>query len=232
MPAKTTLFVTILLLLGLNFYVIDHFDLNLSRWARLITTAAVFLLLIFQKNPRKLLSVVFLLLLGSDILLFFYENRYLNMLTFLLRSSSYLCLVLIVLPELQNLRTSLFQKIIFAGALGLNLYMLMVLVEMVPREFVYPHLDLLFYLYGLAMISMVIASISYSNRYASRTSFYYTAGTLCLVFADISSFIAYYLEFQHFYFADRFFYVLGLTSLVKFVSFSESHQTVPELERL
>lgn len=232
MSTKTILIAAILLLLGLNFYVIDHFDLNLSRWSRLISTTTFLVILLFQKSPRKMLPLAFLLLMLSDILLFFYENIMLNMLTFILRSAAYFALVFTVVPELKNLRTSLFQKIIFVSALGLNMYMLFVLVDMVPKEFAYPHLDLLFYLYGIAMIVMVIASISYSNRYASRTSFFYTSATLCLVFADISSFIAYYLEFQHFYFADRFFYILGLAGLVRFVSNKESHETLPELESL
>lgn len=232
MSTKTILIAAILLLLGLNFYVIDHFDLNLSRWSRLISTATFFIILLFQKSERKLLPFAFFLLMLSDILLFFYENTLLNMLTFVLRSSAYIAMVLTVAPELKKLKTSILQKIIFLGALGLNMYMLFVLVDMVPEEYAYPHLDLLFYFYGIAMILMVIASISYSNRYSSRTSFFYTSATLCLVFADISSFIAYYLEFQHFYFPDRFFYILGLAGLVRFVSFNESHESLPELESL
>lgn len=232
MSIKTTLIGAILLLLGLNFYVIGHYDLNLSRWSRLISTTVFFSFLIYQRTPRKLLSLALLFLIISDVLLFFYENVMLNALTFILRSLAYMAMVVTVVPELRNLKTNFFQKLIFLSALGLNSYMLFVLVDMVPEEFVYPHLDQLFYIYGIAMIAMVIASISYSNRYASRASFYYTSATLCLVFADISSFIAYYLEFQHFYYPDRFFYVLGLAGLVRFVTFGENHETVAELESL
>lgn len=232
MSLKNTLIIAILLLLGLNFYVIDHFDLNLSRWSRLLTTFVFFILLITQKPARKLLPAAFIVLMASDILLFFYENVMLNMLTFILRSLAYAAMVIAVVPELKNLRTTIFQKLIFLSALSLNAYMLFILVDMVPKEFVYPHLDKLFYLYGIAMIGMVVASISYSNRYASRSAFYYTSATLCLVFADISSFIAYYLDFQHFYYPDRFFYVVGLAALVYFASFSENHEIISELESL
>lgn len=232
MSLKTTLIAVILLLLGLNFYVIDHFDLNLSRWSRLITTTVFFIILITRKPTRRLLGGAFVLLMASDILLFFYENVMLNMLTFILRSLAYSAMILTVVPELKNLRTNIFQKLIFFSALTLNVYMLFILVDMVPKEFVYPHLDKFFYVYGIVMIGMVVASISYSNRYASRSAFYYTSAMLCLVFADISSFIAYYLDFQHFYYPDRLFYILGLAGLTRFVSFGENHEVVPELESL
>lgn len=174
----------------------------------------------------------FCLLLASDILLFQYEDPSLNMLTFFSRMGAYSLLIYTVVPELRNLKTSTFQKIVFLLVFGLNASMLVVLMDMVPGKFLYPGLDYLFYAYGSVMIGMVIAAVSYSNRYANKISFYYTAATLCLVFADISSFIGYYLEFPDFYFADRFFYILGIVSLTRFATFRRVHEAVPQLETL
>lgn len=172
------------------------------------------------------------MLLISDLLLFYYEFSLGNAAAFLCRISAYILLVLVVTPELRNLRTGIFQKILFVVVLGLNLAMLVVLVDMVPGKFKYPFLDILFYAYGMSMISMVIAAISYSNRYSNQTSFFFTAATLFLVFSDITSFIAYYLEFSVFYFPDRLFYIAGIAGLVKFSSLSRSHEAVAELESL
>lgn len=174
----------------------------------------------------------FIFLWISDFGLFQYENPISNSATFLMRISSYILLVLVVTPELRRLKANYLQKLIFVTVFTLNLAMLQMLVGMVPESFVYPGLNILFYIYGFSMIAMVIAAISYSNRYSDKTSFYYTAATLCLVFSDITSFIAYYLEFYEFYFPDRIFYILGLAGLIKFTTLGRSHKAVAELESL
>jgi len=232
MLSKFYLLVITLIILVINSYVIYAYDLEASRWARIISTTAFLLILLQYKTYTNRLLFAFLFLLISDVGLFFYENPMVNAGTFLMRISAYSLLVLVVVPELKKLKTNLFQKLTFLVVFTLNLAMLYMLVGMVPAGHVYPGLNILFYAYGISMIMMVIAAISYSNRYSDKTSFYFTAATLCLVFSDITSFIAYYLEFHEFYFPDRFFYILGIAGLVKFASFARSHEAVAELESL
>lgn len=232
MLPKTYLSVITLALLLVNCFIIYEFDQDASRWARLISTAIFLILLIWQRTYNLKILVAFCFLLISDLLLFYYENALANTGTFLMRISAYLMLVFTVVPELKNLKSSLFQKLVFFGVFILNLGMLFMLVDMVPAKFGYPFLNVLFYAYGISMITLVIAAISYSNRYSNKTSFFYTAATLCLVFSDITSFIAYYLEFYEFYFPDRIFYILGIAGLVKFTTFARSHAAVAELESL
>ncbi len=232
MLPKTILWVITMVLLLVNCYVIYEFDQDASRWARLISTAIFLILLIWQRSFNVKIIVAFIFLLISDVLLFYYENALANTGTFLMRISAYLMLVFTVVPELRGLKSSLFQKLVFFGVFVLNLAMLFLLVDMVPAKFGYPFLNVLFYAYGISMITLVIAAISYSNRYSNKTSFYYTAATLCLVFSDITSFIAYYLEFYEFYFPDRIFYILGIAGLVKFTTFARSHEAVADLESL
>lgn len=232
MPPKLLLTVVIAFLLIANCYVLFSYDLEISRWARLLSTGLIFAILLWQKSYDKRILGVFSLLLISDCLLFYYENTWMNAITLLVRISAYILMAFVVGPELKNLQTSVFQKILFVIVLGLNLWMLYFLVDMVPEKFYYDHLDKLFYIYGISMILAVIMAISYSNRYANKTSFFYTAAILAMVFSDISSFIAYYLEFDEFFFADRIFYLLSIAAMVKFATFSRNHKAVPELESL
>ena len=232
MLSKKLLPVITLGLLLVNCFVIFELDQDASRWARLISTGFLFIVLIWQRCFSTKIISAFCLFMISDLLLFYYENSIANTATFLIRISAYLLLVFVVMPELKNLKSSLFQKIIFFVVFLLNLAMLFMLVDMVPAKFGYPFLNVLFYAYGISMITLVIAAISYSNRYSNKTSFFYTAATLCLVFSDITSFIAYYLEFYEFYFPDRIFYILGVAGLVKFATFARSHEAVTELESL
>lgn len=232
MLPKSIISAIVLILLTANLYIIYEYDQELSRWARLISTGIFLLILLWRKTYGKRMLSAFFCLFISDLLLFYYENPVANTATFLMRISAYTLLVLVVVPELKNLKTNLFQKLLFVVVFFLNLAMLYMLVGMVPGQYVYPGLDILFYIYGISMIAMVIAAISYSNRYSDRTSFYFTAATLCLVFSDITSFIGYYLQFYEFYFPDRFFYILGIAGLVKFTSFARSHEAVAEMESL
>ena len=168
----------------------------------------------------------------SDVLLLNYENMYINTATFPLRIAAYSTIVLVIFPEIKTLKMSIIQKVVFAIVFSLNIGMLYMLVDMVPEKYDYPYLNFLFYIYGSAMITLVFAVISYSNIYSDTTSFFFTAGASCLVFSDIMSFIAYYLEFYEFYYPDRFFYILGIISLVKFATFSRNHEPLFEMERL
>lgn len=221
-----------LIMLALNSFVLYEYDQDLSRWARLISTGIFLLLLLWQNSYDRRLLNAFIMLLISDLLLFYYEYSLGNAAAFLARITAYISIVLVVTPELKKLKANRFQKFIFVAVFSLNLGMLVSLVDMVPEKFKYPFLDLLFYTYGMAMISMVIAAISYSNRYSDHTSFYFTAATLFLVFSDITSFIGYYLEFSEFYFPDRIFYIIGIAGLVKFSSLSRNHEAVTQLESL
>ncbi|APG60175.1 lysoplasmalogenase family protein [Christiangramia salexigens] len=232
MPPKLLLPILTIFLLVANIFVISEFEMDYSRWSRLISTGLYFLVLLWQNTYGKRIFWVFVLFLIADILLFQYENNLVNTATFLIRITAYILLVLTVAPELRNLKTNLFQKVVFGVVLGLNLGMLFFLLEMVPSKFKYPFLEFFFVIYGMSMIALVIAAISYNNRYANKISFYFTAGTLFLVFSDITSFIAYYLEFSEFYYADRIFYLLGAAVLVKFTLFNRSHEAVPEFESL
>lgn len=232
MLSNKLLLLIVLPLLIFNCLVISQNEIDLNRWSRLISTGLIFILLLLQNSYSKKVLSIFILFLISDVFMFFYENIFFNALTFLVKISAYTLLTFVVVPELKKIKTNLFQKILFMAILGLNLAMLVTLVEMVPEKFIYPYLDILFFAYGMAMMAMVITAISYSNRYASNPSFYYTAAALFVVFSDITSFIAYYLEFYEFFYADRIFYVLSLLVLVKFASLERDHAAVTELENI
>jgi hypothetical protein len=229
MYQKFILPVTALILLVVNCFVIFTYDLEASRYARLTSTLILFLILLWKNSYSIKVLFAFLVLLISDVLFLNFANSIASTGTILLRVTAYLLIVSAILPELKDLKSSLFQKFFFVLVFLLNLAMLIMLVDMVPNKFGYPFLNVLFYAYGLAMIIMVIASISYSNRFSNNVSFYYTAGTLALVLSDVSSFIAYYLEFYEFYFSDRIFYILGIAGLVKFTTFARSQEVISEL---
>jgi hypothetical protein len=193
-----------------------------NRWILFGTMLSFFFLFIspWYYNKRGLL--LFVLLLLSDALLIFYEVPVFNALIFLVRIASYLALVWIVLNKLRNLRTNLFQKVSFAFAVLLNIFLLYSLVEMVPDGDYNYFFDFLFYLYGLSVIICVTAAVSYSNRYANRPSIFFLLAVLGLAFSDLTYFIGFNLSFHEFFFANRIFNILGIGALLHFMNLDRS----------
>ncbi len=214
---KTLLIVIGVILLITNFYTILEFGLEESRWMRILGTSILFFIFIIgAKRKEPFLIIAFFLLLLSDFLLIKYEVPWIKKLTFVLVIMAYLSLIKHIIPYVRNLETNLFQKGLFVGILGINIVMLYLLIDMAESKWDDSWHTFLFYLYGMAMIVMVILGFSYSNRYSDKSSFYFLWTVLGLVISDIAGFMAYYLGVEEFYFPDRLFYIIGLLCLVKF----------------
>lgn len=154
----------------------------------------------------------------SDFLMLNYEDPLFKKITFVLVIIAYIALILYISPYVKNLKTNFFQKVLFVLVLAINTVMLFLLVDMVDGEIDDSAHSALFFLYGFAMISLVIFAFSFNHRYSNESSFFFICAVLGFIFSDISGFISYYLKVDEFYYPDRFFYLLGLLSLVKFAN--------------
>lgn len=214
---KTVLVVIGVILLITNFYIILEFGLLESRWLRIIGTSILFaIFLIGAKRKEPFLILGFSLLLVSDFLLIKYEIPWVKKLTFILVILAYLSFIKHIRPYVRDLETNIYQKGLFVGILGINIIMLYLLIDMVGPGWDDSWHTFLFYLYGMSMIVMVVLGFSYSNRYSNKSSFYFLLAVLGFVISDISSFMAYYLKVEEFYYPDRIFYIIGLLCLVRF----------------
>jgi len=169
----------------------------------------------YYYNKRGLL--IFSLLFISDAILIFFEDPIFNALMFLVKTASYLALVWMVLNKLKNLYTNSFQKIVFALAVLLNIFLLHNLLEMMPVGEHTLFFDILFSLYGFSIIICVSAAVSFSNRYTNKASIFFLGAVLSLVFSDLTYFIAFILGFNEFYFVDRTFNIVGIALLLQFM---------------
>lgn len=216
---KPVLLVTVLVLLLVNFYIISEYGLYVERIARLASSSILFLVYLSSAPKKeKFFTIGFILLIISDILLCNYESPPIKKLRFVGMIFAYLAFLFHIRPYIQNLKTDLGQKMIFVVALSINVVLLYFLIEMAEDKMDDLLHSILFFIFGITLITLVISAFSYSHRYSNKASFFFICGILGLVFSDISGYIAYYLEFEEFYFPDRFFYILGLVSLVKFAS--------------
>lgn len=188
----------------------------MARFVSMVFLFSLFLYL--TRKKEKFLTTAFALLLLSNLLLLEYEVPFIRKLNFVLVILAYSFLIFHIAPYIKNLKASMIQKIIFIGVLGINSLMLYFLVDMVENRIDDVYHSSLFYLYGIAMILLIIFAFSFNHRYSNNTSFFFVCAAMGFVFSDISGFLAYYMEVDVFYFPDRLFYLLGLLSLVKFSS--------------
>lgn len=216
-PFKYFLPAFTLIIIVINLWVIVNLDEMVSRWVRFGSMFSFFLLFLSPWYFTKRGLLVFILLLISDGLLINYENSVFNALIFIVRAAIFLSLFLLVFGRLKRLQTNLFQKIVFIIAIVLNVFLLYNLVEMASKDQSYIFHDILFYLYGVSVITCVSAAVSYSNRYANRSSIFFLGSVLCFAFSDLTYFISFNLGFLEFSLVDIIFNFLGITFLINFM---------------
>lgn len=206
-----------IILIVINLWVIINLDEMVARWVRFASMFSFFLLFTSSCFYNKRGLPVFILFLISDALLINYEDTVFNALLFVFRSAIFLALLELIFDRIRKLQTNLFQKIVFIIAIGLNVYMLYNLVEMVPRGQSYAFYDFLFYFYGISVIVCVTGAVSFSNRYANRTSIFFLGSVLAIAFSDLTYFIAYNMGFIEFALVDIVFNILGIHFLLNFM---------------
>lgn len=216
-PYKYFLPLFTFVLIVLNLWFILNYDETVSRWVRFATMLSFFLLFIspWYLNKRGLL--VFILLLISDGLLLNYEDPVFNAFIFIVRAAIFLSLIALVFGRLKKLETNLFQKIVFAVAIGLNMFLLYNLVIMVPAGHSYFLSEILFYFYGFSVIICVSAAVSFNNRHANLNSIFFLGSVLSLALSDLTYFIAFSLGFSEFFLVDIVLNFLGIALLLKFL---------------
>ena len=199
-----------------NFLLMWKFGEEVSRGMRFFTMLLFFVIFYSFIKYSKISTVIFLLFVLCDALLIFYEDPLVKSLTYISRIFAYALLFWIIVPEIRKLKFNFWQIIISMGILLLNVFLLSVLTEMLPEVLNYPIFIPLFYVFGFTTIVLVIAAVSYHNRYSNLQSFFYAAAVFALVLSDLTFYIAHYLNFSIFFYADRLFNILGILSLIMF----------------
>jgi len=200
----------------INIYGLLEFSTEVSDYMRFGNMLIFYLFLLFSKEYSKKHLILFTLLLVGDAFLIFYTIPIFNLLTFVMRIAIYLVMFSLVYKKLKNLKFEFSQLAVFGVVLIINIFLLFAVVEMVPAQYDNDAFRSLFYLYGVAIIIIVSAAISYSNRYENKISLYFIAAVLGLIFSDLTYFIAFYLKFEEFYVPEKIFNILAVAFLVQY----------------
>ncbi len=202
------------LLIITNFLAIYYLDDHADRWFRFGATLILAGLFLRNYLSDYRLLLVFLLLVLCDGLLVYYEIPILKKIAYASRIVAYLFLILLVSQYLQRLKLNVVTLVIATATIALDLYLLNDMARSLPQADRDPWFLILFYTLGMISLTVVAVSISFLNRYANKQGLYLVLVTFGFVLSDIFYYNAYYLEFDIFYYFDRFCNICGLGALV------------------
>ncbi len=213
---NTILIISLVFLIVLNGFSVAFYGGIDSRFAQLISSSCLLLLLLFTKPKEVFVTIPFFLFVISDILMLQYDLPGFRKFTSSISILAYICLIQLISPYVRNIKNVATQWLMLFGIVVINLIMLYLLIDMVQGNLNDFILIYLFYIYGFAMIILVVLAFSYNNRYSNWASFFFVSAVMALVLGEISSFIAFYVDVPIFFYPERIFYLLGLFGLIKF----------------
>ncbi|MEX0996508.1 MAG: hypothetical protein WDZ45_05640 [Flavobacteriaceae bacterium] len=226
----TLLFVIVVILIAINSVVIFKFDIEISRMLRVLTAFILFLFFIFYRNYWK--GFVFLALILftlRDLFIINYEISAYKTSSFIFTILSYITLIYYGIPKLKIVKfTSSIAVFIFL-LVGLNLFNLYYLSEILTDKLDNELQLTLFYLQGGVLLLLAFVAYLYYDRFFGKTPLHYLFFVLCFVFSDLSGLAAYFYEIEVAFYFERIFYILGLYLLVNFAFTVASPENEGEL---
>ncbi len=81
-------------------------------------------------------------------------------------------------------------------------------------------------IYGAVIILLTALAANYNFRYISKRSTYFFYLVFAFVISDISRFLAYYLNYDLIFYADRVLYVIGLLCTTWYVLYTFEEEDI------
>ncbi|HEA30738.1 MAG TPA: hypothetical protein ENH91_12245 [Leeuwenhoekiella sp.] len=217
---------TVFFLVFINILVVLIADLQISRFARLVTVAGLVIFYIFNRQLKNIwVGIALSCFLLQELFFQFYEQSWGYKGYMLMGGLAYSIIILECLPKFTL-------KVLNSGLIAVavlliiaNTYTLYVIIDMLSLDFK-DNLDVfLFYLYGALMMILGLIAIAYNNKYNSTRSLRYTLLVFCFIFSDIAALFAYYFGFEFFYIFSRLFFI---TAIGLFISYGLNYEIARE----
>ncbi|MFI8378619.1 hypothetical protein [Leeuwenhoekiella sp. NPDC079379] len=208
--------ITVILLI-VNLAVTHFLELDSFRLVRLFSLSILIGFYLYRRHVKSVwLIYAFLFFLIRDVAYQFFEvfwgaETYMTFATL-----GYFFLVLDRLPFFRGSKFSLFALVIgmlLVAANGAILFELGIIVS--------GHVDnnlelILFYLYGVSLITLILTAYYYNHRLNSMRSLLFLMMVFCFVASDIASCLAYYVDLQILYYLDRTMFIVSMALMVNF----------------
>ncbi|WP_179345612.1 hypothetical protein [Winogradskyella ursingii] len=207
-----------LILLLVNFYTVSEYTAYDRRLVNLISLSCYFLIFIVTGGTKKILLLYSMLaFVGTDYLLLYYEtNDVIAKVIPVLKISVYFMLTVSVFDKVRLLNHKLSITVAFVSIIVLNLVWMFNLIWDKSEKFNDSFEFALHFLYGLIMVWMCTIAINCYLRFKTNRSLFFLIFILGLVLSDAAWFIAYYYNFNFFFYVYTIFYLVGLAYLIRY----------------
>ena len=208
--------ITVVLLI-VNLAVTHFLELDTFRLVRLFSLSILIGFYLYRRHVKSVWVIyAFLFFLIRDIAYQFFEVSWGAETYMTFATLGYFLLVLDRVPFFRGTRFSLFAVIFGLLLVVANGTILFELGNIVSNH-VNNNLELLlFYLYGVSLITLILSAYYYNHRLNSMRSLLFLMMVFCFVASDIASCLAYYIDLQGLYYLDRTMFILSMALLVNF----------------
>ncbi len=201
----------------LNVYALLDLSYSADRLIRLFGTGIFSIIALFTLSRRNWIGgLVFAFLMLSDFSLLNYEQETAMIFEFALRGFSYILIALQVKRSFTASKLLPLQKLMFLVIFAFNFYLLYTVADIFASEIKIPILDILFYFQGTSAIFLLFMAALYLNWRGNKLSIIYFFAGLGFMLSDLAAFAAYHLNYKDFFIVDRVFYILAVSSYLKF----------------
>lgn len=218
---KIILLVTSLIILAVNIFIVSTDSLQAIRVSRVFTSISFLIILLIVNSFRdRQIGLIFLCFLIADICMLKYEEIWFGRSCLLFFLISYVILIFRVSKKVVLKNLSKFMISVFIVITAVNIYMIHELIEITQIKIYDPFHKLIIYLIGVIHIALTLIASNYNLKYNTKQSMYFTYLSVAIIFGDLCTFIAYYLEMSSFYYPDRVLHIFGFTALTYYATIS------------
>ncbi|MDX1463732.1 MAG: hypothetical protein R3359_11795 [Marinirhabdus sp.] len=206
-----------LFLVVCNLLVIQFFDIQASRWARLTSFIILFVLFgIQKKHIHPLLVTVLIFLFLRDIAVLFYEKPLLKTLAFVGSIGAYVTSIFFVMGRLNFSELTAKVWLFILAMVGINIFNVYYLSDVII-----PSLDnsiqlVLFFTQSAVILFLALFAYLYFEYFEGKHPMQYLFFAFAFIMADLCGLVAYFFGVEPAYFLERTFYILGLALLINF----------------
>lgn len=217
------LFALTFILIAVNMYVIKFFDIEMSRMVRVISVFLYFtFFIIYKKYWKSFVFLALILFTIRDLFFINYEIPFYKTATFLFTIFAYVSLIYFAIKKLKFSGFTPAILLFAISMVGLNIFNLYYLSEVLVDGLDNGLQLALFYLQGVTLLVLGFVAYLYYDHYFGKTPMHYLFFVICFVFTDLSGLAAYFYEISIAFYLERMFYLLALYLLMNFVFTSAS----------
>jgi len=215
MNLKKIIPILALVLVIYNCVGIYSFNLEYTRVIKLISTIVLFVVyLIFKGYKKKNFLFAFICFIMADIFMLQYEELLFEKLTLFMIGLAYLSISIYVYPKIKFLSISKWGLFILLFLIIINLYLYFEILDLINTTSKTIFQGIVMIVFGISVIVMGLFASIYNFKHNSVQSVYFILFVFIFILGMIFNAIAYYGKIEAFFYLNRSFYVIALSTML------------------